>query len=126
MAELTRQEVLRVLADGKEVELSNKLREDWVSLVYGCYDALHTGCFNNYKWRIKPEPPKWYENISEQGILCWYGDKYHNLPTDSKCITVITRYFSGEGKPFMSSSGFRHENCIPLTNEEIKQFLRGE
>ena len=124
---LTRQEVLQALADDKEIEVAGTLhKSDYVSIECGYYSALFPTNFGNYKWRIKPEPPKWFENISEQGILCWCGSRHHNLPTDSKCITIITRYFFGDSEPFMSISGFRHENCIPLTNEEIEQFLRGE
>jgi hypothetical protein len=124
---LTRQEVFQALADGKEVEIASTYSGKYQPLdSFSNFLNLHYLNFNKFTWRIKPEPLEWYENIPEQGILCWYGDNYHNLPTDSKCITIITRYFSGDGKPFMSISGFRHENCIPLTSEEIKQFLQGE
>ena len=125
---LTRQEVFQALTEGKKIGLVPRLEScDWIGL-HTYFKLLDDDVFESLTWCIEAEaePPKWYENIPEQGILCWYGDKYHNLPTDSKCITIITRYFSGDAEPFMSISGFRHENCVPLTNEEIKQFLQGE
>lgn len=120
---LTRQEVFQALADGKEVELTNKLREDWISLVYGCYDALHTGCFNNYKWRIKPEPPKWYENIPSHGVLCWISDRNPELKINVACITKIE---VGRSVDYIDRNDVKWGYATPLTNEEIKQFLRGE
>lgn len=120
---LTRQEVFQALADGKEVELTTRVHSNPWHTLEDYFNCLSADQFQFYNWRIKPEPPEWYENIPEHGVLCWYGSKYHELPVKSRCLTIITRYLQGEGLPFVSSSGARHENCLPLTNEEIKQFF---
>lgn len=118
---LSRQEVFQALADGKEVELTNKVREEWISLVYGCYDALHTGCFNNYKWRIKPEPPKWYDNIPKQGVLCWVSNTVEYPNRANSSLTIIKALdINGDYVDYLSHFW---SDAIPLTNEEIKQFL---
>ena len=125
---LTRQEVFQALTEGKKIGLVPRLEScDWIGL-HTYFKLLDDDVFESLNWWLKAEAelPEWYENIPEQGILCWCGSRQHNLPIDSKCITIITRYFFGDSEPFMSISGFRHENCIPLTNEEIEQFLRGE
>ena len=120
---LARQEVFQALTEGKDVELSSKLQEDWVPLNYGWYDALHKGCFNNYRWRIKPELPEWYENIPSHGVLCWVSDKNPKIKFGLACITKVE---VGNYQEYVDRNDISWSYATPLTNEEIKQFLRGE
>jgi hypothetical protein len=120
---LTRQEVFQALADGKDIEVARaKERIPYSSIDTGYYSAMHPKHFSNYEWRIKPEPPKWYENIPEHGVLCWVGD---NKPfvESTKIVNIIKMR---EVNQFISIRGARWNYALPLTNEEIKQFLQGE
>ena len=64
---------------------------------------------------------KWCENIPEHGVLCWVGDDStgHHYITLIKRRTVNGRYFRGD-------SGDLYAYAKPLTDEEIKRYLRGE
>ena len=119
---LTRQEVFQALADGKEVELKALIWEDFEG-IFNNFDALELKFFNEYEWRIKPEPPKWYENIPEHGVLCWINDidpQHRNL------ISIITDYDSNSKLRFRRKNLGGWQYATPLTDDEIKQFLRGE
>jgi hypothetical protein len=102
---LTRQEVFQALADGKTIELKNPSWADYRPLDHTNYLPLKSDSFNNYDWRIKPKPLEWYENIPEHGVLV------RSKNTKSIYVAKKVAY---------------PEECTPLTNEEIKQFLRGE
>ena len=115
---LTRQEVFQVLADGKDVEFRSA---DFKWVEYYC-GILNKETFDDYIWRIKPKPLEWYENIPEHGVLCWVGD---NKPfvESTKIVNIIKMR---EVNQFISIRGARWNYALPLTNEEIKQFLQGE
>lgn len=118
---LTRQEVFQALADGKEIEY--KLHANSVYSELGNYNNLMPHDFNDFDWRIKPEPPKWYENIPEHGVLCWINDidpQHRNL------ISIITDYDSNSKLRFRRKNLGGWQYATPLTDDEIKQFLRGE
>ena len=69
---------------------------------------------------LKPEPPKtpeWYENIPEQGVLCWYGK-------DARLITIAERTEDGYGI-LANGLGVRLSKLTPFTDEEIESFKRG-
>ena len=91
---------------------------------------INPGCLTpdwhdpNLEFRIVRE---WYENIPQQGRLCWVWDNYLDEPCDSmqRTITVINRY-SVEEKLFISIRNVPWRYAAPLTNDEIKQFLTQE
>jgi hypothetical protein len=120
---LTRKEVLQALADGKTIELKNPRWADYRPLDHTNYLPLKSDSFNNFDWRIKPKPPKWYENIPEQGILCWISDRNPELKINIACITKI---MVGRYVDYIDRNGVKWGYATPLTNEEIEQFLRGE
>ena len=66
---------------------------------------------------------EWYEDIPEHGVLCLtkIGEGVNKTPS----IRVITRV-SDDGKIFFTDVGNRYADVIPLTNNEIKGFFRGE
>ena len=69
---------------------------------------------------LEPEPPKkpeWYENIPEQGVLCWYGK-------DARLITIAERTEDGYGI-LANGLGVRLSKLTPFTDEEIESFKRG-
>lgn len=114
---LTRQEVFQALADGKEVEFKHISPNvtAWCA-IDNYYNCLNAVTFPTREWRIKPEPHKWYENIPEHGVLCWWN----------RGISLITgkdgnSYIHNKSQYIRSET---HEP-IPLTDEEIIKFLRG-
>ena len=120
---LTRQEVFQALADGREIELSCKRKDkSWLSLE-NYYNCLKYDIFQFYNWRIKPEPPKWYENIPSHGILCWVSDRNPKIEFGLACITKVE---VGNYQEYVDRNDISWSYATPLTNEEIKQFLRGE
>ena len=69
---------------------------------------------------LKPEPPKkpeWYENIPEQGVLCWHKD----VPVIVERLAIELRdyAYTKAGWPVAI------KDLTPLTNEEIESFKRG-
>lgn len=74
------------------------------------------------EYRIKPKKPEWYENIPEHGVLCWVSDTRSN-PSSDTALRIITTHKSGE---FEEPFGTEWAYATPLTDAEIKQFLRGE
>lgn len=67
---------------------------------------------------------EWYDNIPKQGRLCWVWDNYLFEPCE-RVITVINRY-SIEEKLFISLRNVPWRYAVPLTDDEIKQFLTQE
>ena len=77
----------------------------------------------NTQYRIKPKTSDWFNNIPKHGVLCLVnGHGSNSMPH----IQVITRYKPDERTPFVNKLGRSWVYATPLTNEEIKQFLRGE
>ena len=69
---------------------------------------------------LEPEPPKkpeWYENIPEQGVLCWLNGSVYELHRGH--ITSEMRYLKFGLTPSPLTE------LTPLTNEEIESFKRG-
>jgi hypothetical protein len=121
---LTRQEVFQALADGKTIELKNPRWAGYRPLDHTNYLPLKSDSFNNFDWRIKPKPPKWYENIPKQGVLCWVSSTVEYPNRANSSLTIIKALdINGNYADYLNHTWFDAE---PLTNEEIKQFLRGE
>lgn len=116
---LTRQQVLQAVLNGLEVEVKQKYANlSYENINTGFYHALNPSSFDKFDWRIKPEEPKWYENIPEHGVLTWSNIKklLHVMSFDPVNNTVTTT----NGTQFLVSK------VTPLTNDEIRQFLREE
>jgi hypothetical protein len=66
-----------------------------------------------YKPKIYQEVVEkpWYKNIPEQGRLCWA------IANTKKLVCI---------KEYSTNSDFPYSEVVPLTNEEIKQFLQEE
>jgi hypothetical protein len=90
--------------------------------------------------QLKQPEPKWYENIPEQGVLCWCEGEHkgERFKDDIPCKRILARIDSYSPKPtaprkdsFIANWGFLnrehwtwYENVQPLTNEEIEEFKR--
>ena len=90
--------------------------------------------------QLKQPEPKWYENIPEQGVLCWCegSNKGKGFLDDIPRKRILARIDSYTPKPtaprkdsFIANWGFLnrehwvwYENVQPLTNEEIEEFKR--
>ena len=73
-------------------------QSDWVDLKFPVNDK--------YEYRIKPEEPKWWENIPEHGLLVRNKTSGHIYGVTSRDNVVNPHLY------------------IPLTNEEIERFKR--
>ena len=79
------------------------------------------------EFRIKPEP-KWYEQIPEHGVLCWCSDLSEERTikgNNGKLLDRIRKFYSNSPYPFEGSYD-NWEYATPLTNDEIRKFLREE
>lgn len=124
---LTRQEVFQALADGKEIEFKHKSPKvsAWCA-IDNYFNCLNAASFPTREWRIKPESLKWYEKIPKHGVLCWVSAIPNDPMIENDTICIILKYVEDALNPFYSNFGQYWKYAIPLTDEEIKQFLRGE
>jgi hypothetical protein len=76
----------------------------------------YTQDWSEYTPTVKKE---WYENIPEQGVLCYVSHE----DTTKPYISVITSYNRNH---FRTSEGCMYKKAIPLTEEEVKQFIYKE
>jgi hypothetical protein len=123
---LTRQEVFQALTEGKKIELVPRLEScDWLGL-HTYFKLLDDDVFESLNWCIKAEAelPKWYENIPSHGVLCWLHDNIEYPNSSNSSLAVIIE-FSLDGN-YIDQLFNEWFYATPLTNEEIKQFLRGE
>lgn len=74
----------------------------------------------NREYRIKPAEPKWYDNISPKGVLCWVSHDTET-PTNQNHLDLIVAVNTHD---FKSNRHVRWRYATPLTNQEIKEFLR--
>lgn len=89
-------------------------------------DGVSTGWTSNFMnftgYEKYIEPPKWYENIPEQGVLCWVDPKSGTL---GRLIRLIGGYDPSYSNCFISKTckGISWDNATPLTEEEVKQYI---
>jgi hypothetical protein len=57
-------------------------------------------------WSTYKEP-KWYENIPDDGVLCWFGE--------AKAVCIVF--------PVIPNTDFNASNYTPLTKQEIQVFM---
>lgn len=100
-------------ANGAEIECNSVLNPEdkgWLLANYGInWDNP------NLIFRVKKN---WYENIPEQGRLCWVSN---DNPTEKEKIAIIVGITENLIYYTKSVSGWRF--ATPLTNDEISQFL---
>ena len=65
----------------------------------------------------------WYHDIPEHGILCRVSD--YDSGQNKKIFKLIVKYLENADR-FTDSDGCSWNYATPLTNEEIKKFLREE
>jgi len=108
-------EIIHAWAEGAEIEWYDREHEGWVVVPNPSWYAHH-------QYRVKPSEPKWYENIPPHGVLCWVKLAGESCNTRKRPAVVI------EYSPplFYCTNGCQWRYATPLTDDEIKQFLRGE
>ena len=127
----TQQEIWEYLINGGEVISAVGVRYKFVddvlckrypdNIYRPWVSALHR--VSTYKPYIKP---KWYDNIPEQGILCWVWDTLDDIK-DVGIIHSIEK--DQEGKPTQyldNHSRCPWDNAIPVTEEEVKKYVYKE
>jgi len=71
--------------------------------------------------QFKQPEQKWYDNIPEQGVLCWCKEHENDIKY-KRLIERIDEHIDGM---FLSrTTGFLYKTVQPLTNEEIEEFKR--
>ena len=103
-------------ANGAIIEFKN-FNGEWKEPSGG---QQHIGWGENVEYRIKPEP-QWFEEIPPQGVLCWVWDEHRN----NAGVVVVQKFNPGFHHGFMTQHNY-YRNAEPLSNDEIRQFLRGE
>jgi len=73
-------------------------------------------------YRIKPKEPEWYENIPEHGVLCWVKLAGESCNTRKRIASIIE--YDAKVSHFYCINGGTWKYATPLTNDEIRQFLR--
>ena len=101
-------ELIKAWADGAEIEAM--LKGEWTSVDNPLWLATR-------EYRIKPK--EWYETIPEHGVLCWVSDYDMGNKTST---AIVYRYNPLSGTFGSKNTAWKY--ATPLTNDEIKQFLR--
>ena len=74
-------------------------------------------------WQIHKEP-KWYENIPEDGLLCWIAtEKASIFPLENTGWVVDYEPKSPYANEFVLMSGARCGSAKPLTKSEVRGFM---
>lgn len=110
-------DLIHAWAEGAEIQYLNDedIWNDLADPTWGDEDAV---------FRIKPKVFEWYENIPEHGVLCWVSDINASLKV---AIGIIISKHHGEYPSlFKATDATTWVYAKPLTDDEIKQFLRGE
>lgn len=105
-------DLIHAYAEGAEIEFL--INGTWMSTNPPQWEA-------NTIYRIKPQEKPWYDQIPPHGVLCWAGDA-----SDEKFIKIIISVEAYGEYRFIDQSECGWNHATPLTNDEIKQFLRGE
>jgi len=106
-------ELIHAWAEGAEIEhnaIDNPDDSGWLPASNPAWDSEFL------KFRAKPN---WWENIPKHGVLCWVCDVNESPNSDHSMAIIIS-------SALKTNQGAYWHYATPLTNEEIKQFLRGE
>jgi hypothetical protein len=106
-------DLIHAWAEGAEIEV--KHNGEWTDIAQDIPPYAPTR-----EYRIKPQPKPWYENIPPHGVLCWVSNKVDIGPD----LMAIHKYDKDE-KRFYSKRLLSWAYATPLTDDEIRQFLRG-
>jgi hypothetical protein len=66
-------------------------------------------------WEIQKE---WYEDIPEEGILCWCSSSIFEL-----YIEIVTDYIKDNDYPFITLNDDEYKQARPLTPKEIEKYI---
>lgn len=111
-------DIIDAYLEGAEIECYDESTNAWAPTNNPAFEP-------ELKYRIKPQETPWYENIPTQGVLCWVSGTTEN-PNSENLMRVIKKY---KNYGFIESDSLFTEvwrYATPLTNDEIRQFLRGE
>jgi hypothetical protein len=108
-------DLIHAWAEGATIEYRTKLHRPWTPTLVPTWDS-------GWEYRIKPKEPDWYKNIPEDGVLCWVSDNRSNPSSDNALRIITTRKSDCFEDPF----GTEWVYATPLTDDEIRIFLRGE
>lgn len=110
-------DLIHAWAEGEKIEALYKSDGTWVDVPVPCWSPDLT-------YRIKPEEPEWWENIPEHGVLCWVSDDNCKPNSSNYMRVIITKIEKSSYFAFKDKHNVKWSFATPLTNEEIKQFLR--
>jgi hypothetical protein len=110
-------DLIHLWAEGVEIE--------WLNGDNTWETAIQPAWHKSSEYRIKPKQPEWYENIPEHGVLCWVSDREKH--PDKHCwLRIVDAYRHDDLYPFKQMGQLSWLYATPLTDDEIRQYLRGE
>ena len=80
---------------------------------------------NAHSWQSTPKEwypyiePKWYENIPEQGVLCWVW----HINVDLRIPLIITAYVPEDKFKFKNICGSGLANAEPVKPGELDKYI---
>jgi hypothetical protein len=104
-------DLIHAWAEGTAIEV--KHNGEWTDLAQDIPPYAPTR-----EYRIKSQPKPWHDDIPPHGVLCWVKDDDRFEPI----IDIIKWVRDG----FYESNSGEWNIATPLTDDEIRQFLRGE
>ena len=72
-----------------------------------------------HNWTIAvPKASEWYDNIPEQGVLCWC-----NGNGTAPAPHIIVKYNPKDVHPFRDNSGYVHTYAVPVKLDELTKYI---
>jgi hypothetical protein len=111
MARHIHADIIHAWAEGKEIEWRNLVNRNWTVIQKPSFHE-------DQEYRVKQE---WYENIPDDGILCWVSD--HEEIPKKKHVAIVIDYRENNGPfRFYCIGHIGWKNAVPLTKDEIPSF----
>lgn len=88
--------------------------------VFNLYEESfrNNGSFATTKWKeesVSAKPKEWYEDIPEDGVLCWVSDYNEDVRQRARLITAVCK---NNYSKFISNNGVIWRYATPVKPEE--------
>lgn len=115
-----------ILCDGEErifLTYIEGARCPYLCVINGDEKNFKNGkTFHTTPWReevVQAKPKEWYEQIPEQGVICWVDDEDEN---EKLLVDIIVKYCFDDELPFYSeTNGVNWRYATPVKPEELYQ-----
>jgi len=125
------EEMLKFLLEGyvfeTELNIYYKLTDGILKIIDGTGEEIGNSdakfnqvYINIYNSVYEIEEEKWYDNIPEQGILCWASNE-NDIPNRNDSMVRI--FGIVDGMFSISSGAYLYKYAIPVTKEEVLKHI---